>query len=426
MLRIGYPCLTVGEPLLNYRTLTQKYLTKDRLYEVISNNLATLKRHIIYNFERQILVFRISSDLIPFGSSLLNSFPWADDFAPQFQELKALISQTKMRISMHPGQYSVLNSPHERVVTATIRDLEYHQKVIALLGGSSEHKIILHIGGIYGDKEAAVKRFIAQYKLLSVDIKKHLVIENDDHFYDLETVLGISYETGAPVIFDLFHHQVLPSLEGVDLQTLFQLVRATWRPSDGRMKIHYSEPDLNKRGGAHSQTIGAVSFLKTFESFRHEDIDIMLEVKDKNISAIKCHNLISTDQPIEPLEYAWSQYKYLVLEHDHQAYQAIRELLKHKSEYPVLAYYQLVEKALHKKPTPGGMRNAAMHVWGYFKKVATDREKKSFEQYLQSIADNEGNNLKIKRFLRKLAFKYNETYLIRSLYLYMTGFIEIK
>ncbi len=146
MLRIGYACLTVGEPLLSYRTLTQKYLTKERLYEVIAANLATLKRHITYNFERDIFVFRITSDLIPFGSSPLNNYPWEEDFAPMFKEIAGLIKTYKIRISMHPGQYTILNSPHERVVEASIRDLTYHQKVLSLLGATAEHKMILHIG----------------------------------------------------------------------------------------------------------------------------------------------------------------------------------------------------------------------------------------------------------------------------------------
>lgn len=426
MLRIGYACLSVGEPLLSYRTLTQKYLTKERLYEVIAANLATLKRHIIYNFEHGIFVFRITSDLIPFGSSPLNHYPWEEDFKSVFNEIAALISMYKIRISMHPGQYTILNSPHERVVEASIRDLTYHQKVLSLLGATSEHKMILHIGGIYGDKEAAVKRFIAQYLRLSPAIKAHLVIENDDHFYDLKTVLEISYETGAPVIFDVFHHEVLPSLPGVDTKTLLELVRATWQKKDGRMKIHYSQPDLAKRGGAHSQTIAASSFLDTFHPFIDEEIDIMLEVKDKNLSAIKCTHLLAKNGSITTLEKAWAQYKYLVLEHDHLAYQTIRDLLKQKEHYPALAFYALIETALRKEATLGSITNAATHVWGYFKDKATDNEKKMFQKHLMSLKDDLNKRIGLKRFLRKLAFLHHETYLMGSLYLFMDGAFEIK
>lgn len=426
MLRIGYACLTVGEPLLSYRTLTQKYLTKERLYEVIAANLATLKRHITYNFERDIFVFRITSDLIPFGSSPLNNYPWEEDFAPMFKEIAGLIKTYKIRISMHPGQYTILNSPHERVVEASIRDLTYHQKVLSLLGATAEHKMILHIGGIYGDKKAAVKRFIQQYRLLSPEIKAHLVIENDDHFYDLKTVLEISYKTGAPVIFDVFHHKVLPSLPGVDTLTLLELVRATWQKQDGRMKIHYSEPDLEKRGGAHSQTIAASSFMANFLPFINEEIDIMLEVKDKNLSAIKCTHLLAKTGSMTTLEEAWAQYKYLVLEHDHLAYQMIRELLKQKDHYPALAFYTLIETTLKKEATLGSITNATTHVWGYFKDKATDKEKKMFQKHLLLLKDDLKKRITLKRFLRKLAFLYHETYLIHSLYLFMDGAFEIK
>lgn len=426
MLRIGYACLTVGKPLLTYRTITQKFLSKERLYAVIAANLATLKRHLAYNLDQGIYVFRISSDLIPFGSSPFNQFPWAEDFANEFYEISAYIKKHNLRVSMHPGQYTVLNSPSERVVEASILDLTYHQKVLSLLGANSESKIILHIGGIYGDKEAAIERFVTQYHLLSSEIKAHLVIENDDHFYDLETVLGISYVTGAPVIFDLFHHQVLPSLRDVNTKTLLELVRATWRKTDGRLKIHYSEPDLTKRSGAHSQTIGAASFLNTFNPFLDEDIDVMLEVKDKNLSAIKCTHLIAQKGDIKELEVAWSHYKYLVLERDHLAYQTIRSLLNNKDSYPALEFYSLIETALKKEATLGSITNAATHVWGYFKDKATEAEKRMFEKRLLSLKDDIKYNNSLKRFLRKLAFKYEETYLINSLYLFMDGLFEIK
>ena len=74
--------------------------------------------------------FRISSDLIPFGSSPLNEIPWEGEFNKEFQ---TKIKTHNIRVSMHPGQYSVLNSPDEQIVKRTVDDLVYHAKVLDAL-----------------------------------------------------------------------------------------------------------------------------------------------------------------------------------------------------------------------------------------------------------------------------------------------------
>jgi UV DNA damage endonuclease len=302
MLNIGYACLTIGVNYIHFQTITKKSLTKDRLYEVISHNLKTLDKMIEYNKNNNIKLFRISSDLIPFGSSALNSFPWYIDFVNEFNKLAYKMKSYNMRFSFHPGQYTVLNSPSIKVVEAAIQDLRYHQKLISLLGGNQENKMILHIGGVYKDKVSSMNRFIERYNLLPNEIKTHLVIENDDHYYTLEEVMIISSIIDIPVVFDLFHHQVLPSFIGYSTNQLIKMVSSTWKKEDGRMKIHYSEHDENKSKGAHSLSISSSGFLNVFSSLINEDIDIMLEVKDKNISAIKCINLLASQKDIYHLE----------------------------------------------------------------------------------------------------------------------------
>ena len=64
---------------------------------------------------------------------------------------------------MHPGQYTVLNSPNPEVVERAILDLDYHTKLLSSLGGGQENKMILHIGGGYGDKSQAIERFALSY-----------------------------------------------------------------------------------------------------------------------------------------------------------------------------------------------------------------------------------------------------------------------
>lgn len=118
-----------------------------------------------------------------------------------------------LRLSMHPGQYTVLNSPNPDVVERAVLDLEYHTEFLDLCGLKEDSKVILHIGGIYGNKVEAKQRFVENYNLLSPNIRKRLIIENDDKLYHVEDVLEIANIAQIPVVFDALHHKVNPPAE---------------------------------------------------------------------------------------------------------------------------------------------------------------------------------------------------------------------
>lgn len=198
---IGYACLTIGVPDANLKSCTAKSLTEEKLLEIISYNLKSLNNIIDYNIKNDIKLFRISSDLIPFGSSHLNQLSWWKLFSQEFAEIGRKIMNNNIRVSMHPGQYTVLNSPNDDVVKRAIEDLNYHVKVLDNLGVGENHKIILHIGGVYNDKEQAINRFVNNYKQLDNRVKQRLVIENDDKSYNINDVLKIGKELNIPVIF---------------------------------------------------------------------------------------------------------------------------------------------------------------------------------------------------------------------------------
>ena len=190
-MKIGYACLTVGVPRANLKSCIMKNANEENLLNIIEHNLNSLNNIIDYNIENNIKLFRISSDLIPFGSSPVNTIKWWEVFSPQLSLIGKKIRDSGMRVSMHPGQYTVLNSLNEDVVKKSIEDLNYHNRVLDSLKTTRESKIILHIGGVYGDKEGAMNRFIENFDLLSKGIKERLVIENDDKSYNIGEVLEI-------------------------------------------------------------------------------------------------------------------------------------------------------------------------------------------------------------------------------------------
>lgn len=285
--RIGYACLNLDISPNKYKTCRQKNLTQEKLEELISHNLDVLETTIDYNIQNNIKLFRVSSSLIPFGSSPLNQVDWVNLFKVKLKKISDKIKEAGMRISVHPGQYTVINSLDEDVVNRSIADLEYHAEILDSLDDSSTNKMILHIGGTYGNKEEAIQRFIDVYlNRLSIKVKKYLVIENDDKSFNIEDVLYISRQTGAPVIFDNLHHEINKAMKKETVDYFNEAV-TTWQKCDGVSKIHYSQQAINKKIGSHSETIDLDLFYNFINGLPNASVDVMLEVKDKNRSAIK-------------------------------------------------------------------------------------------------------------------------------------------
>ncbi|MEG0375813.1 MAG: UV DNA damage repair endonuclease UvsE, partial [Raoultibacter sp.] len=346
-----------------------------------------------------------------------NTLNWQEMFGERLAALGEKARRFGIRLSMHPGQYTVLNSPNETVVARAVEDLAYHNAFLDALDMDASNKIILHVGGVYNNKPEAIKRFIEAHDALPDTIKRRLVIENDDRLYTAENVLAISQASGAPVVFDILHHRINPG-EGTSEHDLLNQARTTWHEADGKQKIHYSQQAVGKKPGSHSETIAIAEFLTFYQQLGEKatTTDIMLEVKDKDLSALKCIDCTTSKGTIATLERAWAHYKYSVLEHDPNAYQQIRNLLKDKQAYPAREFYQLVEDALAKPAEAGTFRNAVQHVWGYVSNLATEQERASFAKLMDRFEHGDATGATVKKRLATLAAKYNQTYLVDSYY----------
>ena len=410
---IGYACLTVGVEGTKYKSCRKENAGEENLKDIIESNLSSLDRMLDYNIKNGIKLLRISSDIIPFGSHPANKLKWWEIYEEKLFALGEKAKHGGQRLSMHPGQYTVLNSKQKEVVEKAVCDLSYHTRFLDALNLDGSNKMILHIGGAYGNKEEALERFAKNYVKLEQNIKDRLVIENDDKIFNIDEVLSLGNSLHIPVVYDNLHNRINSCREKSDKYWIEE-AKKTWTKKDGRQKTHYSQQAEGKKAGSHSASINVREFLKYYEEVNGEQIDIMLEVKDKNLSAIKCINTVEKRRFVE-LEKEWARYKYLILEHEPSIYKEIRELLKDKRRYPVLEFYDLVDSALAKEVTAGHAVNAAQHVWGYFSEDESEKTKEKVKNQINKIKEG-GSSRSLKKFLWDLAEKNKEEYLLQSLY----------
>lgn len=293
-MRIGYPCINLSLSCRPSRTFRLASLSEERLRETVASNLACLEEIVRWNAAHGLLFLRITSDLVPFASHPANRFPWEEAFAPTFAQIGHLIREYAMRISMHPDQFVLLNTPRAEVLAASISELEYHARVLELLGLERTAKVQLHLGGAYGDKHAARQRFVQVARGLDRAIRERLVIENDERLYNLDDCLEVSAQLGIPVLLDTFHRELNPDERS--LPEALAAATATWSKADGLPMVDYSSPLNEGRVGSHAHTLDEAHFCRFLEESRPYDFDLMLEVKDKERSALRAAQLAAGDK----------------------------------------------------------------------------------------------------------------------------------
>lgn len=292
-MRIGYPCINRSIGCRSARTFRLASYSRDLLYKTVAGNLACLREILSWNRDHRIRFFRISSDIVPFASHPVCRDPWQDHFRNEFRALGSFIRGERIRISMHPDQFIVLNAQDEGIVERSIAELRYHAEVLDLMGLDATAKIQLHVGGIYGNRQESMDRFVRVYDRLDPVLIRRLVLENDEQRFPAADCLSLHDQTGIPVLFDSFHHSC--NNRGESVRDILPLIRKTWSGVDGIPMVDYSSQNPEKRAGSHADHIIPEDFQDfLLQSFPH-DLDIMLEIKDKEASALIAVALAGSD-----------------------------------------------------------------------------------------------------------------------------------
>ena len=309
---LGYACIntTLGT---KSRTVRLANLRTETVIPVVVQNLADVLAALRWNVDHDIRFFRVSSDLIPFGPLDAFPFDWAEAFDWQFREIRRFVKAEGLRVTSHPGQYTVLNSPREKVVQDSVDELDFQAQVLKRM--DPKGTMTLHVGGAYGDKEAALDRFAQNLDRLSDDARARLAIENDDTTYTLAETVALAERTGLPVIVDLFHHILNPGGEvdgeGRPVQTwdhglvdLLDRAMATW----GKRvpKLHLSSHKPGTRTG-HADYLAMPDVDQLIELMDgvgdpEAPYDLMLEAKKKERAVLEvAHYLATGEAPGRPI-----------------------------------------------------------------------------------------------------------------------------
>ena len=292
-MRIGYPCINHSVGCSSAHTFRLASYSDEVLIETLTSNLSCLKKILSYNVLHGLFFFRITSDLVPFASHPVCTFPWQEHFSKEFRRIGEYIRSHHVRVSLHPDQFVLLNTPDPGILERSIADLRYQVKILDLMELDNSAKVQLHVGGVYHDKPAGIDRFVNVYELLEDSVRNRLVIENDERLYSVSDCLAIHERTGIPVLLDVFHHSVNNNHERT--ADLLEPVQATWKNRDGIPLVDYSSQQPGKRAGAHANSIDLNDFRSFLDASIPFDFDIMLEIKDKEKSALSALSIARND-----------------------------------------------------------------------------------------------------------------------------------
>ncbi|BDA43287.1 probable UV DNA damage endonuclease at C-terminar half [Coccomyxa sp. Obi] len=290
---LGYACLNMDlreqkPPIFTNRDCIQKtFLDKGLAYisSLALENTRALPGIIHWNHEHGIRFFRLTSNFFPWCTEYeLGELPDIEAIKEELAFAGKLAQAYDQRLTFHPSHFIKLAAPDQPLLAKSIKELEVHSQILDLMGypPSHENKINIHIGGTYGDKDATLQRFAANFRRLSPACQKRLTVENDDipSLFSMDDLLPLHQMTGIPLVFD-FHHQKFCPGSMTAKQAVHAAV-ATW-PKGIRPVVHWSESQEGRKPHAHSDYVAGPMELYGLE----DKVDVMIEAKCKERALLR-------------------------------------------------------------------------------------------------------------------------------------------
>lgn len=270
-------------------------------------SINALHQILDYLGDEDIHMYRMSSDFVPYAThpDMPQFHRQIADNEVELARVGQYANELGIRLSLHPSQYVVLNARDEAIVHKSTWDLDSQARLLDAMQQGSEAVVVLHVGGVYGDKQSALERFVANFGRLSEPARRRLVIENDESAFTVRDCLWIHERVGVPVVFD-HQHQRLNTGE-MSATDAARAALGTW-PAGVVPKIHFSSPRLDgrevKRGESvkmeapllrqHADYIDPWTFADFLDSLGDPRFDVMLEAKAKDLALLKLRDDLQT------------------------------------------------------------------------------------------------------------------------------------
>jgi UV damage endonuclease UvdE len=283
-------------------------VAEEKLWDLMKGNIEAVRKLVekVGSLDESLRMVRISSDILPVYTQRDYSYFWrlpdVRAYAEQhFAQVGALARALNVRLSFHPGQFTVLASANEGIVERSIEEFEYHADMARWMGyGRSfqDFKINVHISGKQGPD--GIRQ---AYKRLSPEARNCITIENEENAWGLNDCLTIT--DIVPIVLDIHHHWIR---EGEYIQPrsdTVQRVIDSWRGVRPTMHYSVSREDVlvghdplvapnhalllstgykKQKMRAHSNFYWNKPVNKWALGFR-DNFDIMCESKAKNLAS---------------------------------------------------------------------------------------------------------------------------------------------
>ncbi len=229
--RIGFACKIIDRPeqvngikpkddckRYNTGSTTVAWLNRQtrataeqKLWDLMVQNIEATRQLVkrVGDLDEQLRMVRISSDILPVYTEPSWSYFWKghavrDYCERHFAEVGAVARDRGVRLSFHPGQFTVLSSDNPDIVRRSIEEFEYHADMARWMGYGrtfQDFKINVHIAGRQGPE--GIRRVLSR---LSTEARNCITIENEENAWGLDDCLSIS--DVVPIVLDIHHHWV--------------------------------------------------------------------------------------------------------------------------------------------------------------------------------------------------------------------------
>lgn len=230
-----------GTTTISWLKRQSRDVAEQKLWDLVVQNIESTRKlvEVVGEQNEHLRMVRLSSDILPAYTHIDWSafYKRADVLGlleRGFAEIGNVARSKQVRLSMHPGQFTVLASENPGIVNNSIEEFEYHADMVRWMGyGKSfqDFKINVHISGKRGPAGIRVA-----YKRLSPEARNCITIENEENIHNLETCLELA--DLCPIVLDIHHHWI-NSGEYIDPSDVrVKRVIDSWRGV--RPAMHYS------------------------------------------------------------------------------------------------------------------------------------------------------------------------------------------